>query len=79
MKIVGRGRGSGKGGHTTGRGHKGQLARERVHILFSRNQNQEIPDQEITLYARWQQNKSAQTKPVVLSLETFSNGQSQLQ
>ena len=30
----GRGRGSGKGGHTTGRGHKGQLARERVHILF---------------------------------------------
>jgi large subunit ribosomal protein L15 len=28
MKIVGRGRGTGKGGHTVGRGHKGQNARK---------------------------------------------------
>lgn len=33
-KIVGRGQGSGKGGHTTGRGTKGQKARERVVIWF---------------------------------------------
>ncbi len=33
-KIVGRGQGSGKGGHTTGRGTKGQKARERVTIWF---------------------------------------------
>ncbi len=33
-KIVGRGIGSGKGGHTTGRGNKGQKARERVKIWF---------------------------------------------
>ena len=33
-KIVGRGIGSGKGGHTTGRGNKGQKARERVKIGF---------------------------------------------
>lgn len=33
-KIVGRGQGSGVGGHTTGRGTKGQKARERVVIWF---------------------------------------------
>lgn len=33
-KRVGRGIGSGKGGHTTGRGTKGQKARETVRIFF---------------------------------------------
>jgi len=33
-KRVGRGIGSGKGGHTTGRGQKGQKARGKVGILF---------------------------------------------
>jgi len=33
-KRVGRGYGSGKGGHTTGRGTKGQKAREKVRIFF---------------------------------------------
>jgi len=33
-KRVGRGYGSGKGGHTAGRGAKGQKARSKVHILF---------------------------------------------
>lgn len=33
-KRVGRGVGSGKGGHTTGRGQKGQKSRYDVHILF---------------------------------------------
>lgn len=33
-KRLGRGYGSGKGGHTTGRGQKGQKARYKVGILF---------------------------------------------
>lgn len=33
-KRVGRGAGSGKGFHTTGRGQKGQKARYTVHVLF---------------------------------------------
>ena len=33
-KRVGRGYGSGKGGHTSGRGSKGQKARSKVGILF---------------------------------------------
>lgn len=33
-KRLGRGYGSGKGGHTSGRGQKGQKARTDIHILF---------------------------------------------
>ena len=33
-KRLGRGYGSGKGGHTAGRGQKGQKARTDIHILF---------------------------------------------
>ena len=33
-KILGRGIGSGKGGHTAGRGQKGQKSRGKVDILF---------------------------------------------
>ncbi len=71
MKIVGRGRGSGKGGHTTGRGHKGQLARERVHILFQGTKTKKSLIKRLPFMRGGSKNKSAQTKPVVLSLETF--------
>lgn len=33
-KRLGRGYGSGKGGHTCGRGQKGQKSRTKIHILF---------------------------------------------
>ena len=33
-KRLGRGYGSGKGGHTSGRGQKGQKARTHIHVLF---------------------------------------------
>lgn len=33
-KRVGRGRGSGKGGHTVGRGQKGQKSRTKIALLF---------------------------------------------
>jgi len=33
-KRVGRGRGSGKGGHTVGRGQKGQRTRGKISVLF---------------------------------------------
>lgn len=34
-KRLGRGYGSGKGGHTVGRGQKGQKARGKIHPLFT--------------------------------------------
>lgn len=33
-KRLGRGYGSGKGGHTSSRGQKGQKSRRKMHILF---------------------------------------------
>ncbi|MFH1971396.1 MAG: 50S ribosomal protein L15 [Patescibacteria group bacterium] len=33
-KRVGRGYGSGRGGHTSGRGQKGQKSRRKIHVLF---------------------------------------------
>jgi ribosomal protein L15 len=33
-KRIGRGRGTGKGGHTVGRGQKGQSSRGKIGILF---------------------------------------------
>ena len=71
MKIVGRGRGTGKGGHTTGRGNKGQLARERIHILFEGSKFKKSLIKRLPFIRGRSKNKSAQNKPAVLSLETL--------
>ncbi len=71
MKIVGRGRGTGKGGHTTGRGNKGQLARERIHILFEGSKFKKSLIKRLPFIRGRSKNKSAQNKPVVLSLESL--------
>lgn len=34
MKRIGRGYGSGKGGHTVGKGQKGQKTRSTINVLF---------------------------------------------
>ncbi len=71
MKIVGRGRGTGKGGHTTGRGNKGQLARERIHILFEGSKFKKSLIKRLPFIRGRSKNKSAQNKPVVVSLESL--------
>ena len=71
MKIVGRGRGTGKGGHTTGRGNKGQLARERIHILFEGAKFKKSLIKRLPFIRGRSKNKSAQSKPAVLSLESL--------
>lgn len=71
MKIVGRGRGTGKGGHTTGRGNKGQLARERIHILFEGSKFKKSLIKRLPFIRGRSKNKSAQNKPVVLSVESL--------
>lgn len=68
MKIVGRGRGTGKGGHTTGRGNKGQLARERIHILFEGSKFKKSLIKRLPFIRGRSKNKSAQSKPAVLQL-----------
>lgn len=71
-KIVGRGRGSGKGGHTTGRGHKGQLARERVHSLFEGTKNKKSLIKRLPFIRGKAKNKSTNPKPQILKLDLFA-------
>ncbi|MEK7503971.1 MAG: uL15 family ribosomal protein, partial [Patescibacteria group bacterium] len=72
MKIVGRGRGSGKGGHTTGRGHKGQLARERVHSLFEGTKIKKSLIKRLPFIRGKAKNKSFVKKPEILKLDLFA-------
>jgi large subunit ribosomal protein L15 len=72
QKIVGRGRGSGKGGHTTGRGHKGQLARERVHSLFEGTKIKKSLIKRLPFIRGKAKNKSFALKPTIVSLESLA-------
>lgn len=71
-KIVGRGRGTGKGGHTTGRGHKGQLARERVHSLFEGTKIKKSLIKRLPFIRGKAKNKSFVQKPEILKLDLFA-------
>lgn len=48
-KRVGRGYGSGKGGHTVGRGQKGQKSRSKIHPLFEGTKNKKSLFQRLPL------------------------------
>lgn len=71
MKIVGRGRGTGKGGHTTGRGSKGQKARSKVHILFEGTKFKKSLIKRLPFQRGRGKNKSTSLKPQILSLDKF--------
>lgn len=49
QKRVGRGAGSGKGGHTVGRGQKGQRTRGKIHPLFEGQKNKKSLIQRLPL------------------------------
>ena len=72
MKIVGRGRGTGKGGHTTGRGHKGQLARERVHSLFEGTKIKKSLIKGLPFIRGKAKNKSFVEKPTTVGLDRLA-------
>lgn len=71
-KIVGRGRGTGKGGHTTGRGHKGQLARERVHSLFEGTKSKKSLIKRLPFIRGKAKNKSFVGKPQIVKLDQLA-------
>ena len=75
-KRVGRGYGSGKGGHTTGRGNKGQKARSKVKLGFEGGQLPLI--KRLPLMRGKGKFKSFRKKPLVVNvalLNLFSNGE----
>jgi large subunit ribosomal protein L15 len=70
-KRVGRGHGSGKGAHTSGRGQKGQKSRRKVHVLFEGYKVKKSLLRRLPLQ-RGKGKFKASTKPVVVSLEVLN-------
>jgi len=67
-KRVGRGYGSGKGGHTVGRGQKGQKSRSRLHILFEGTKVKKSLLRRLPLRRGKDKFKSS-PKPVIVNVE----------
>lgn len=75
-KRVGRGYGSGKGGHTAGRGQKGQKSRSNIHILFEGVKVKKSLIKRLPL-KRGKGKFSAKKKPIIVKtdyLNIFSSG-----
>jgi len=68
-KRVGRGYGSGKGGHTVGRGQKGQKARNSVGILFEGTKMRKSLIKRLPFLRGKGKFKSFKKKPVVINLK----------
>ncbi len=61
-KRLGRGYGSGKGGHTSGRGQKGQKSRGRIHPLFEGQKTKKSLIQRLPLLRGKGKNKPQKSK-----------------
>lgn len=70
-KRVGRGYGSGKGGHTVGRGQKGQKVRGKINILFEGVKVKKSLLRRLPL-RRGKMKFSAKTKPVIVNLDVLN-------
>ena len=67
-KRLGRGYGSGKGGHTVGRGQKGQKSRSRIHLLFEGKKTQKSLLRRIPLLRGKGKLKSKKNKPLIVNV-----------
>ncbi len=75
-KRVGRGYGSGKGGHTAGRGQKGQKSRRSIGILFEGIKTRKSLLKRLPQLRGKEKNKSLQTTVNITTsdLEVFRSG-----
>lgn len=76
-KRLGRGYGSGKGGHTSSRGQKGQKSRTSIHILFEGVKVKKSTLKKLPLL-RGKGKFLAKIKPITISLkklEVFKKGE----
>lgn len=71
-KRLGRGIGSGKGGHTSSRGQKGQRSRNKIHPLFEGTKTKKSLIQRLPLLRGKGKQKPRHLSPVVLRLETLN-------
>lgn len=70
-KRLGRGYGSGKGGHTSGRGQKGQKSRTKIHILFEGVKAKKSTLKKLPLL-RGKGKFNAKLKPVAVKLSSLN-------
>ena len=68
-KRVGRGYGSGKGGHTSGRGQKGQKSRSKVGLLFSGSKSRKSLVKRLPMRRGKLRLKSFKTKPIIINVK----------
>ncbi len=76
-KRIGRGYGSGKGGHTVGRGQKGQKARDKTAVLFEGMKVKKSLFKRVPFLRGKGKNKPQSQKPLLLklsSLDSFKEG-----
>ncbi len=71
-KRVGRGGGSGKGFHTTGRGQKGQKARSKIHILFEGYKMKKSLLRRLPMQRGKTKFKPQGKKPIIINLEILN-------
>lgn len=70
-KRLGRGYGSGKGGHTSSRGQKGQKSRSKIHILFEGVKVKKSLIRRLPLQ-RGKAKNSARPKPLIVTTEQLN-------
>lgn len=68
-KRIGRGVGSGKGGHTSGRGTKGQKAREKVPLIFEGTKSKKSLIKRLPFLRGKGKLKSWKRRPVVVNFD----------
>lgn len=71
-KRIGRGYGSGKGGHTVGRGQKGQKSRGKIHPLFEGTKTKKSLIQRLPLLRGKGKLKPKTTRPFILDLDKLN-------
>ena len=73
QKRIGRGYGSGKGGHTTGRGQKGQKSRSKVKLLFEGTKMRKSFLQRMPMLRGKRKLKSIKEKFLVIKLKDLES------
>ena len=78
QKRLGRGYGSGKGGHTSGRGQKGQKSRGKMPLLFEGTKSRKSLIRRTPFLRGKLRNKANMNKPLIVNLnnlDVFSSGE----
>ena len=72
-KRLGRGYGSGKGGHTSSRGQKGQKSRSKLPLYFEGSKMRKSLIRRLPMLRGKRRFKASESKPVIFNLKDFAD------